>query len=104
MRLIIYYFVLLQSLLFLGCQDPASSEPEQHIFKRYGFVHNDWSVWCPNNDVFEFSTLGDRLPPDFGCKEGDYVYFEAEEGYSNGNRNGGTTFWCKLIFMKIHQL
>lgn len=103
MKLVVKCFVLLLSFLLFRCEDPASSTPEKHIFKRYGFVNNDWSVWCPNNDVFVFSTLGDKLPSDFGCEDGDYVYFEAEEGYSNGNRNGGTTYWCKLLLMRKYK-
>lgn len=104
MRLIINYFVLLLCASFLGCQDPTSSEPEKHIFKRYGNVVTDWSVSIPrNNDEFIFSSLGDKTASDFGCKKGDYVYFEAEEGYSNGNANGGTTYWCKLILMREYK-
>jgi len=101
MRIIFTAFFLTQCLLFLGCDDPSSSQIEKHIFKRYGDLVTDWEVSIRgNSDMFVFSSLGDKGPSDFGCKEGDYVYFEAEEGYSNANKNGGTTYWCKLIFMR----
>jgi len=94
---------LIQFLFLIGCETPTSSEPDKHILKGYGYVKYD-GVQCTNQDEYNFTTLGDKLPSDFGCEDGDYVYFEAEKGYSNSNHKGGTTYWCKLIFMKKYKL
>lgn len=93
----------LASIIFFSCEEPTNTSQVQ-IYKGAGMVDNYLSSISVSTgsgfDIFQFGTFDNRTPGTQGFKAGEYVYFEAEKMYWNGNEQGGTTYWCKLLLIR----
>lgn len=95
--------IALASIILCSCEEPTNTTQVQ-IHKGPGIVDIDPSsirvVTGSGFDLFVFGTFDNRTPGTQGFKTDDYVYFEAEKMYWNGNEQGGTTYWCKLLLIR----
>jgi len=102
MKTLIYFIIVFCGLIFISCDlstDPTSSNT--HIHKAIGTVSGK-EIWVGNVDIFYFGNYDDKTPESEGFKYGDCVYFEADVMLQNKNNHGGTTYWCKLVLIRIY--
>lgn len=95
--------VALLSIILFACEEPTNTTQTQ-IHKGAGIVDDDPSAIIERTgsslDIYHFGSLDNITPATRGFKTGEYVYFEAEKIYWNGNDYGGTTYWCKLLLIR----
>ena len=95
--------IVLLSLLLLSCDSLNSPNLplEQNFFKENGIVEPyGWAIRVGSLDIYHFGSLDNKTPYSEGFKEDDYVYFEAEIGWSKVEPQGGTTYWYKLLLIR----
>jgi hypothetical protein len=103
MKKIFLLSIVLLSLFLMSCEQDLNSPNSQsgkNTYKGNGIVEPyGWEIRV-GLDIYHFGSLDNKTPSSEGFKPGDGVYFEAEIGWSNGNVQGGTTYWCKLLLIR----
>lgn len=93
-----FLVLLVLIVVVIGCEK-TPTEPEKIIISNHGTVYTSSIVRVGISVHYMFGTYGGNTPGDLGFKEGDKVYFEAEEVVRSQSSNGRTTCHCILISM-----